>query len=154
LTIIKAGRKRNEGMPLFVIKMISEIFEKEGLKLKNSSVLILGISYKPNVKDIQLSPAEIVIKELQIKRVNVKIFDPYFISEEIFGIQTEDNFENVLTKVDAIILLTAHKEFLNIDLSVLKSKMKNPIVIDTRGIINIHTAEKIGITLRSLGRKL
>ena len=81
-------------------------------------------------------------------------FRAYFISEEIFGIQTEDNFENVLTKVDAIILLTAHKEFLNIDLSVLKSKMKNPIVIDTRGIINIHTAEKIGITLRSLGRKL
>jgi nucleotide sugar dehydrogenase len=154
LTIIKASRKRNESMPLFVIKMISETFEKEGLTLKNSSVLILGISYKPNVKDIQLTPAEIVIKELQIKGVNVKIFDPYFTSEEIFGIQTEDNFENALTKVDAVILLTAHKEFLDIDLSILKSKMKNPIVIDTRGIIDINTAKTIGISLRSLGRKL
>jgi len=153
LTIIKASRKRNESMPLYVIDMINEVFSKEGKSLTNSSLLILGISYKPNIKDIQLTPAEVIIKKLQDQGAIIRIYDPYFKSTNVFGIQTENSLESALAEVDAIILLTAHKEFLDINPSFLKSKMKSPIVIDTRGVIDVSAAKDAGLIFRSLGRK-
>ena len=46
---------------------------------KDNTILILGISYKPNVKDIQLTPAEIIIKKLQeLGATCPLIYDPYF----------------------------------------------------------------------------
>ena len=153
LTIIKASRKRNESMPLYVVDMINEVFSKEGKSLTNSSLLILGISYKPNIKDIQLTPAEVIIKKLQDQGAIIRIYDPYFKSTNVFGIKTENSLESALAEVDAIILLTAHKEFLDINPSFLKSKMKSPIVIDTRGIIDVYAAKESGLIFRSLGRK-
>ena len=153
LTIIKASRKRNESMPLYVIDMINEVLIKAGKSLKNCSLLILGISYKPNVKDIQLSPAEIIINKLQDQGATVKIYDPYFKSTTVFGIKTENNLEYALSQVDATILLTAHKEFLEIKPSFLKSTMKSPIVIDTRGVFDVFAAKEAGLVFRSLGRK-
>ena len=57
---------------------------------KESTILILGISYKPNVKDIQLTPAEIIIKKLQELGANVCIYDPYFKNVDVFGIKSEE----------------------------------------------------------------
>ena len=153
LTIIKASRKRNESMPLYVIDMIDEVFNNVGKPLKNSSLLILGVSYKPNVKDTQLSPAETIIKKLQDQGAIVKIYDPYFKSTSVFGIQTENDLEYALAEVDAVILLTAHREFLEIKPSFLKSTMKSPIVIDTRGVFDVSAAKEAGLVFRSLGRK-
>jgi nucleotide sugar dehydrogenase len=153
LTIIKASRKRNESMPLYVIDMINEVFNNVGKPLKNSSLLILGVSYKPNVKDIQLSPAETIIKKLQDQGAIIKIYDPYFKSTSVFGIKTENDLEYALAEVDAAILLTAHREFLEIKPSFLKSTMKSPIVVDTRGVFDVSTAKEAGLIFRSLGRK-
>ena len=153
LTIIKASRKRNESMPLYVVDMINEVFDKVGKSLKNSSLLILGVSYKPNIKDIQLSPAEIIIKKLQDQGALVKIYDPYFKLTSVFDIKTENDLESALHEVDAVILLTAHKEFLKIEPSFLKSTMKSPIVIDTRGVFDVSAAKEAGLIIRSLGRK-
>jgi nucleotide sugar dehydrogenase len=153
LTIIKASRKRNESMPFYVIDMINEVFNNVGKPLKNRSLLILGVSYKPNVKDIQLSPAEIIIKKLQDQGAIVKIYDPYFKSTSVFGIKTENDLEYALAEVDAAILLTAHREFLEIKPSFLKSIMRSPIVIDTRGIFDVSAAKEAGLVFRSLGRK-
>ena len=154
LSIIKAGRKRNEKMPLYVVDMVDEVFSNEKKSLANCTLLVLGISYKPNVKDIQLTPAETIIKKLQEKGATIKIYDPYFKSTKVFGIQTENDLESILSYVDGVILLTAHKEFLEITPSFLKSKMKNPVVIDTRGVFDVFDAKEVGLIFRSLGRKL
>jgi len=65
--------------------------------MQNSHILILGVSYKPNVKDIQLSPAEHITKEFQNLGVNVHIYDPYFLSTEVFGIRVEENIDDILS---------------------------------------------------------
>jgi len=51
-----------------------------------------------------------------------------------------------------LIIATAHKEFHNIDPEFLKSKMKNPIVIDSKNIIDQHLAKKAGLIYRGIGR--
>tara|TARA_B100001540_G_scaffold302765_1_gene310643 strand:+ start:77 stop:1426 length:1350 start_codon:yes stop_codon:yes gene_type:complete len=151
LSIIESGRKINEKMPQHVIELTTNAFEEIPESLSTSHILILGVSYKPNVKDIQLTPAEEIIKKLQEKNVIVHIYDPYFTSTEVFGIVVEKNIEDIISKVDATIIVTAHNEFKKLDISLFK-QMKHPILIDTRGIIDPLFAKEQKLIFRGLGR--
>ena len=152
LKSVETGRIINESMPDHVIDLLRDAFIESGKSLENSNVLILGISYKPDVKDIQITPAEIIIEKLKNLNSNVLIYDPYFKSTTIFNLQTESNLIAALEKSDALILVTAHKEFHNLDPIFLKSKMKNAIVIDSKCIINQQSAKNAGLVYRGLGR--
>lgn len=152
LKIVKVAREINEFMPFHVVELLQDTFKEVGKKLSLSKILVLGISYKPNVKDIQLAPAEMIVSKLQELEADVKIYDPYFKSMNIYGIQTETNLDDAISSVDAIILVTAHKEFFELDLENLRKKMNTPILIDSRGIIDDHVAKKAGLIFRGLGR--
>ncbi len=152
LKLVDVARKINEYMPSHVIELLSKSLKEKGLFGKEITVTILGVSYKPNVKDIQLSPAENIIKKLDSMNAKIKIYDPYFKSTTIFSHKTEENLIDAITNSDACILVTAHNEFLEIDPAFLTSKMKSPIIIDTRGVFDPHVAKKAGITYRGIGR--
>ncbi|SVB72439.1 uncharacterized protein METZ01_LOCUS225293, partial [marine metagenome] len=100
---------------------------------------------------IQLTPAEQVINKLQDLGVKIYIYDPYFKSKKVFGITVAENIENVISTVDASIILTAHDEFKKIEIALF-SKMLNPILIDTRGIIDPLLAKNEKLIFRGLGR--
>jgi nucleotide sugar dehydrogenase len=151
LSIIESGRKINEKMPDHVVKLTSEAFKECNKSLENSSILILGVSYKPNVKDIQLTPAEKIIDKLQNLGVTVQIYDPFFASDEIFGIKVVKNIENIISKVDAAIIVTAHDEFKTLKPSLF-SQTSNSILIDTRGVIDPTEAKQEKLIFRGLGR--
>jgi nucleotide sugar dehydrogenase len=152
LNIVKVARKVNESMPQHVTSLLGEGFIEAGKNIKNSEVLILGVSYKPDVKDIQITPAEQIINKLKELHANVKIYDPYFKSTQVFGITTEHNLVDALENTDAAIIVTAHKEFHDLEPTFLVAKMRTPIVIDSRGIIDPHTAKQAGLIFRGLGR--
>ena len=151
LNIIEWSRKINEKMPDHVTELTVNAFNECKKSIQNTSILILGISYKPNVKDIQLSPAAKIIKNFQNLEANVFIYDPYFISNEVYGIRVEKNLYEILANMDAAVVVTGHDEFKKIDISSF-SKMKTPILIDTRGIIDPTIAKKNKLVFRGLGR--
>ena len=151
LSIIESSRKINEKMPEHVIKLTADAFEECNKSIQNSSILILGISYKPNVKDIQLTPAKKIINKLQDLGAKIYIYDPYFKSEEVFGVKIEDNIESIIQNVDASIIVTAHDEFKKLEIPLF-SKMRNPILIDTRGIVDPLSAKETKLIFRGLGR--
>ena len=152
LKMVQSGREINEYMPQHVIDLTINAFKEKNLNLNDSTILILGISYKPNVKDIQLSPAYEIVEKLKNLNAKIKIFDPFFKSETIYGLVCENNFEDALSSIDALILVTGHNEFKKIDPQFLGSKMKTPIVIDTRGILNLDEVKKSNLIFRGLGR--
>ena len=151
LSIIESSRKINEKMPEHVIKLTADAFEECNKSIQNSSILILGISYKPNVKDIQLTPAKKIINKLQDLGAKIYIYDPYFKSEEVFGVKIENNIESIIQNVDASIIVTAHDEFKKLEIPLF-SKMRNPILIDTRGIVDPLSAKETKLIFRGLGR--
>ncbi len=151
LSMIEYSRQINEKMPEHVIKLTLDAFKECKKPIQNNDILILGVSYKPDVKDIQLTPAKHIIKKLQDLGANIHIYDPYFSSSQVFGINVEENLDAVISKVDASIIITAHKEFRNISLPVF-SKMKSPILVDTRGIIDPMDAKQAKLIFRGLGR--
>jgi len=151
LSIIESGRKINETMPDHVIKLTLDALHECKKPIEKSKILIMGISYKPNVKDIQLSPAKHIIKKFQNLGSIVHIYDPFFFSTEVFGLKVEDNFENILSEMDAVVIVTGHDDFKKIPITSF-TKMKNRILIDTRGVIDPIHAKKENIIFRGLGR--
>ena len=151
LSIIESGRKINESMPDHVIQLTIDAFNECKKSLEKSKILIMGISYKPNVKDTQLSPAKDIIKKFQNLGSIVHIYDPFFHSTEVFGLQVEDTLENILPEMDAVVIVTGHDEFKQIEINSF-SKTKLKILIDTRGIIDPISIKNQNIIFRGLGR--
>ena len=151
LNLIEQGREINEKMPDHVIDLTLDAYKEANESIQNSDILILGISYKPDVKDIQLTPAEHIIKKLQSLGAKIHVYDPYFTGNEIFGVKAENDLVNIIEKVNASIIITAHKEFKEIELSLFKN-MKTPILIDTRGIVEPTLASQAKLIFRGLGR--
>ena len=152
LKIVQDARKINESMPQHVIKLLEDAFSESKDSLENSTVTILGISYKPNVHDVQIPPSETIIKLLKEKNVNIKIFDPYFISEEVFGQKTENSISEAITGSDAILIVTAHNEFNNLSYEILSSSMNKPILVDCTGKIDPQNIKSESIIFRGIGR--
>jgi nucleotide sugar dehydrogenase len=151
LNIVETGRKINEKMPDHVVELTSNAFQECNKSLANSEILILGISYKPNIKDIQLSPAKNIIEKFQNLGANVHIHDPFFPSTNVFNIMVEDDLENILTKMDGAVIVTGHDDFKKIPISFF-TKMKTPILVDTSGIIDPMSVKNENIIFRGLGR--
>ena len=63
----------------------------------------------------------------------------------------EDNFESILPEIDAVVIVTGHDEFRQIELSKF-NQMNNKILIDTRGIIEPKSAKDANLVFRGLGR--
>ena len=150
--MVEVGRQINEEMPNHVVDLLLDGFSQAEKNIANSRVLILGITYKPDVKDVQLSPVEDIIKKLLELNANVKLYDPYFKSETVFNIKVEDDFMNSINEVDAIILATAHQEFHDLEPIFLAPRMKTPIFIDSRGVLDPNLSRKSGLIFRGLGR--
>ena len=151
LKIVKEARQVNESMPNHVIELLSHAFSESSQPLDNSTVALLGVSYKPNVHDVQIAPSEEIIKLLTRKNVKVKIFDPYFVSTTVFGHKTEESISEAVKDSNAVIIITGHKEFDDLNLEIF-SVMKNPILIDCTGKIDPEDAKANNMIFRGIGR--
>ena len=151
LKIVKEARKINENMPNHVVNLLSDALSESNTSLNNSTIALLGVSYKPNIHDVQIAPSKEIIKILKEKNTKIKIFDPHF-TTQVFGFNTEKSISDALSESDAAILITGHKEFQNLDLKKFSNTMKNPILVDCTGLVNPHDAKESGFIFRGIGR--
>ena len=151
LKIVKDARKINENMPNHVVDLLSNALSESNTPLNNSTIAILGVSYKPNIHDAQIAPSEEIIKILTEKNAKIKIFDPYFTSQ-VFGISTEKSISDTLSESDAAILITGHKEFQNLDLKKFFKIMKNPVLVDCTDLVSPLDAKENSFIFRGIGR--
>ena len=152
LKIVQEARKINENMPNHVIDLLDDAFSESKKPLADSTIALLGVSYKPNVHDIQIAPSEEIVKLLDKKNIKLKIFDPYFKEENVFGYKVEKSIADALNGVDGAILITAHNEFHELNLKSIFDTMRTPILVDCTGIIEPKNAKSNGIIFRGIGR--
>ena len=152
LKIVQDARKINEFMPQHVIDLLTDAFSETNNSLENSTIAILGISYKPNVHDVQIAPSETIIKLLKEKNVNLKIFDPYFHSETVFRYKIENSISDAVSDSDAVLLITGHDEFDDFNFDLLSGSMNKPILVDCTGKIDPQNIKSEGVIFRGIGR--
>jgi UDP-N-acetyl-D-galactosamine dehydrogenase len=149
--LILAGREINEFMPKFVSLLLKKSLKRTGKKLNNSKVLILGLTFKENLKDVRHSRVITLINTLKEQGVELYCYDPLIDIETAkleFGVDNT-KFED-LDELDAVILVTGHKKFNEITLEKMKSKMSSPILVDVKGFYDKEKAKELGFVYEKL----
>jgi len=132
--IILTGRRMNDGMGNYVASEIVKLMLTNDIKVKNSKILVLGITFKENCPDVRNTKAIDVINNLRSYGSNVTVYDPWASPEEVmneYQLETVDKLPN--EKYDSIVLTVAHKEFLDIDLRSML--LDNGVLYDVKGIL-------------------
>ena len=139
--IILSGRKINDSMGVYIASEVINELKKNHVEVKNSNILLLGITFKENCPDIRNSKAIDIYKELTDQSTIVDVYDNWANVEEVkkeFGVSLIDSLDD--KKYDAIILAVAHNEFLSIDFS--KIKKNTTIVYDVKGVLDKKDIDK------------
>ncbi len=129
---INLASEVNGQMPHYVVKKIMDNLNRFKKALKNAKVLICGVAYKKDVRDLRESPAFEIIDILKNHEANVSYYDPYFPYLKIDGIDLKCikfNKKN-LRSFDCVMIVTDHS---NVDYGFLAKNSK--LVIDTRNAL-------------------
>lgn len=119
--IILSGRKINNDMPRFVVNKLIKEMIKNDIKIKNSKVAILGLTFKEDCPDFRNSKNIELIEILEEYDINVDVFDPYIedINNSYIYKLNRVNLEE-LNEYNAVILAVPHKEILlNLDIEYI-----------------------------------
>ena len=127
LKLIKQAGKINDEQPQKVAKRAIEILNSTKKQKKKHKVLLLGMSYKPDVKDIRESPALRIWEILKRRGISVSYHDPFV--PNINGYSSKNLSREVLEQHDMIVIVTNHS---NIKYRTLQG-FKKPI-LDTRNV--------------------
>ena len=150
--LMKVARKVNDSMPEFMIELLEIELEKHGKQLSDSNIAILGLCYKKNIPDIRLSPTLDVMKILEIKNVNFRICDPVY--EKIESSFELSPLNEVFRDADAILMITEHDDFKELDFPEIKNLMKTPIIIDGRNFFSKNDLISLGFSYAAIGKPL
>lgn len=129
--IILSGRRVNDSMASYVASEVIKLMLKKDIAIKNSEVLILGISFKENCPDIRNTKAVDVVNQLVEYGVSATIYDPWVSKEEVkreYSLEVVNKLPS--QKFDAIVLTVAHEDFMELD--YLKLRKKNAVIYDIK----------------------
>ncbi len=131
---IELAGEINVSMPGYVVNKLTEALNEREKALKNASVLVVGLSYKPDVDDVRESPSLKLLELLIKKGARVAYHDPYVPRMKktrqygmLLDMQSISLDRDTLKKYDAVIISTAHSA---IDYQMLVEHAR--LVIDTR----------------------
>ncbi|WP_458187849.1 nucleotide sugar dehydrogenase [Haladaptatus sp. NG-WS-4] len=150
--LVQQGRDVNESMPVHISNMMIKELNRAGKTLRDSRVLVLGLTYKPDVADIRTSKVDGIIRQLHEFDIDVVGYDPHGDNEMMsktfdIPVQTDDEFS--FDGFDGIVLATPHREFSDLDLAEAGAQMNdNPVLVDVAGAFDDEVVSEAGFAYR------
>ncbi|MFJ9660362.1 nucleotide sugar dehydrogenase [Streptomyces griseoflavus] len=127
---VELAQEINQRMPVHVVNRAADLLNDEGKAVRGSRVLLLGVTYKPDISDQRESPARAVAENLLARGAELVYFDPKVDDWAVDGVPVEraDDYLAGAEAADLTILLQPHRE---IDLDALADRARK--LFDTRG---------------------
>lgn len=148
LTVL--SRQINDGMADYAISKV----EKEVGNLQDKNILILGLSYRGNVKEPTKSTALLLIEQLKAKNAHVFVNDPLFSDDDIMnygaGAEPLSLLDSLISDMDVVILQAFHQEYKQIDFNQFSSCQ---LILDGRNQFNQQDITKAGIKYVGIGKR-
>ncbi|MFZ2602477.1 MAG: UDP-glucose/GDP-mannose dehydrogenase family protein [Candidatus Omnitrophota bacterium] len=123
--------------------------------IKDKTIGILGLSFKPDTDDIRNAPSLDIIRALKSEGAKLKVYDPSSMpkaKEILSGIKfCRDSYE-VCRNSDCLLIVTEWDEFKELDFSKVKKLLKRPLIIDGRNIYDPSAMKKKGFIYEGIGR--
>ena len=134
--VMFAARRLNDGMGNYVAEQTIKCMNKKGLLVKDSKILILGITFKENCPDIRNTKVVDIYTSLEEYTKNVTVYDPWANKENVKREYDIDIVSELPAdeKFDAVILAVAHNQFKELDIKSLV--VDNGVVYDVKGILD------------------
>jgi UDP-N-acetyl-D-galactosamine dehydrogenase len=147
--VILAGRRINDGMGKFIAEQTVKKIINMGGHVKSAKVNVLGATFKENCADIRNTKVVDIIHELESYGIKVFVHDPRADTDEMhheYGI-TLSTWDS-LPQAEAIVMAVAHNEYVNMDMSLLLSKVvKTGCFIDVKSKFSRDTLEAKGLNV-------
>lgn len=137
---IKLASDITSSMPEYTVERVSGILSKSGIKLSKSKILIIGATYKKDVKDLRKSPALDIIEILQRSGSDVSYHDPIipYLKFNHTNLKSEPLKKENLKKYDCIIIATDHS---CVDYNLILNNAR--FIFDTRNVYKGAESDKI-----------
>jgi UDP-N-acetyl-D-glucosamine dehydrogenase len=137
---VELAQSINLQMPGYVVERVTDLLNDEGKALRGSTILLLGVTYKPNIADQRESPATPLAQLLVDKGANLVFHDPHVEEWTPNGVSVTraDDLDKSLATADVTVLLQNHREY---DLPAIAATAKK--LFDTKGATNDPKVDRL-----------
>ena len=150
--LLKEVERVNKDRPGRLVEKIEEAL----WVLKDKTIGILGLAFKPDTDDMRFAPSIEVINLLQKEKAKVKVYDPVAMDKAKMILKDVEYGKNpylVAEGSNALVIVTEWGEFRDLDLAKIKDLLANPIIVDGRNIFDPVKMKKLGFVYKSIGRR-
>jgi UDPglucose 6-dehydrogenase len=135
--------------------MANKVIHACGGSVRDKTISILGLAFKPNTDDMRDSPAIDIINALQAAGAKIQAFDPASMDQAkaiLSDVQYHANAYDCIEQTDALVIVTEWDAFRALDLDRVKASLKTPVVVDLRNIYRPDIMQSKGFAYSSIGR--
>ncbi|MEW1981561.1 nucleotide sugar dehydrogenase [Citricoccus sp. NPDC079358] len=127
---VELAQEINNSMPEYVVHRSADILNEQERSVKGSRILVLGVTYKPDIADQRESPAVAVAERLLARGAQLSYHDPYVKSWHLADrtLRSVTDLDTALAEADLVVLLQAHRAY---DLASIEAR--SAVLFDTRG---------------------
>ncbi len=150
--LITAGREVNDRMPRRLFRKLSASLNHFSRSVKDSRILVMGMAYKGNVDDARESPSKTFLRYIISGDADIHVLDPHIDPEVMKDWGTPvPSMTDLPADLDAVVVMTDHDIFKEIDLELLRSRMRTPIFIDGHRMFDPTKLIEMGFHYEGVG---
>ncbi len=134
---------------------VTNVEKMLGESLKDKTIGLLGLAFKPNTDDMRDAPAIDIAHTLIEAGAKVRAYDPVAmnVAKNILpNVEMFDDSYTMAKDCDALMVVTEWNEFKQLDLEKIKSLLKSPVIYDGRNIYEPNRMKEMGFNYRAVGR--
>lgn len=153
LRLLKAVEAVNQDQKLVLFHKIMKYFNND---LRNKTIALWGLSFKPQTDDMREAPSLVIIKNLLEQGARVKAYDPVAMKEASRTLgdtitYSEDQYDTLID-ADCMVLVTEWPEFKFPNFNIIRKLLNNPVVFDGRNIYDEKEMKRIGFQYFCIGK--
>jgi UDPglucose 6-dehydrogenase len=157
LKVLEAVELANDAQKYVLLNKITRRF---GNDLTGCHFALWGLSFKPGTDDMREASSRVLMEGLWARGATVCAYDPAAMKEtqHIYGERSDlryaENSKDALQNADALIIVTEWKAFKSPDFSIIKARLKQPVIFDGRNLFEPADMTALGIEYHGIGRDI
>lgn len=137
------------------LAMAVRIEAAAGGSVRDKTIAILGVTFKPNTDDMRDAPSLLIVPMLQERGATIRVCDPQGRRQAeplLPGVVWCENADEAAAGADALVIVTEWNEFRALNLEAIKSRMAGSTIVDLRNVLDPATVRDLGIAYTGVGR--
>ena len=137
------------------LAMAVRIEAAAGGSVRDRTIAVLGVTFKPNTDDMRDAPSLVIVPMLQERGATVRAYDPQGRQQAeplLPGVIWCDGAQEAARGADVLVILTEWNEFRALDLDAVKAAMTGKTIVDLKNVLDSGAALELGLSYQGMGR--